>query len=643
MPARLALLLAALTVALPGWANTYKVFNTNDSGSGSLRQQIERANTHPGPDSILFAPAVKGKTIAPLTALPEITDAETTINGDTDDDGAPDVCLDGSSLPEPTSMVIAVRAADCTIRGLAITHGPDSAINVVSAPGCRIYGCHLGVNLAGTGRAPNGRYDIEMWNSPNSEVGGPGPWQRNVLAGGAPGSPNPSDAGLFCASSSGTRIRGNYFGLTRDGMTAFGGGNSGIATLTCESLVIGGTGAGEGNLFGGLRTGAALVTTNNSRVQGNRFGLGADGDRGLTIQDDCLYLSACSANLIGGASASVRNVFAGNATQGIRCVGAGTANNKIRGNYFGLNAGGTKQRKLLFGVLIASYAGYQWVGGPTVEVGNCFACRYPIRFGLGSGAGTTIQNNRVGLKANGTDATGVEEGIAVWGVTVRVLDNTIANVTNTGVLSTEAGANPRVYRNVFRSCLAAVRVISDANCQLGNLGNASTADDGGNQFDSTNGTHIYNLTANRIRAEGNSFGTTSRQAIDAKVFDKLDSSTLGRVDFIPLAGGVLPTGDAGGVLALAGVAALPTGAGAEIVFSLSAPASVSVSVLNLAGRPVATMLRGRQMREGSQRVLWNGLTSTGTRAPGGAYLVRIEARGDAGQTAQGVRSLTLHR
>ena len=48
------------------------VLNADDSGAGSLRAAIERANLDPAEDTIEFAPAVGG-TITLLTALPELS------------------------------------------------------------------------------------------------------------------------------------------------------------------------------------------------------------------------------------------------------------------------------------------------------------------------------------------------------------------------------------------------------------------------------------------------------------------------------------------------------------------------------------------------------------------------------------------
>src|SRR5688572_21523428 len=89
------LLLVALTLGggllwlahpTTAYADTYTVTNTNDSGSGSLRQAILAANAHPNPpgnvpDEIRFAiPQAQCTTlglvctITPASALPTITD-----------------------------------------------------------------------------------------------------------------------------------------------------------------------------------------------------------------------------------------------------------------------------------------------------------------------------------------------------------------------------------------------------------------------------------------------------------------------------------------------------------------------------------------------------------------------------------------
>src|SRR5713101_7823157 len=67
-------------VLVGGWglgslAATLTVSNTGDSGAGSLRQAILDANNTNGLDTIVFQiPGSGVHTIAPATALPDVTD-----------------------------------------------------------------------------------------------------------------------------------------------------------------------------------------------------------------------------------------------------------------------------------------------------------------------------------------------------------------------------------------------------------------------------------------------------------------------------------------------------------------------------------------------------------------------------------------
>jgi hypothetical protein len=200
-----------------------------------------------------------------------------------------------------------------------------------------------------------------------------------------------------------------------------------------------------------------------------------------------------------------------------------------------------------------------------------------------------------------------------------------------------------IFGNTFRQCFSAADVTGGGIVRMGNLANTSTADDGGNHFRSSNAWYIRNERPARIRAEGNDFSTTVRADIDAKIIDKLDNPGYGRVDFIPLTGGVMPTGEAAPILAVTAATASATPAGAEVLFALSAPAEVTVTALNVAGRPVATLAVSRSMEAGVQHVLWSGRCDSGTPAPAGRYLLRITARAQDAQQAAALTSLRLSR
>jgi hypothetical protein len=629
----------------PGWATVFTVSNRNDSGVGSLRWAIEQANTHTAPDVVTFAPGVAGKVIRPITPLPALTDPQTTIDGDLNDDGAPDVAVNGTQVSGGSGLV--VQAGSTVVEGLAVTNFPEYGIRVEGADAFRLRSCHLGVSLAGTAAVPNRWYELRLLNSTAAVIGGRGK-RRNIIGTGG----GPSEFGIVVTGGGGNYIRGNYFGLTRDGMSALVPDPAGAIKIsgppTPPTLVntIGGDSAGTGNVFGRLSIGVRLTGAQNTRIIGNSFGLMADGSTLTRIDYGGIYLESASttANLIGDRKSGCRNVFAGGTT-GIRFVSAGPAN-KVQGNWFGTNAAGTARRRLITGVNVTAGAGSQLIGGSAPGAGNYFAPNHPAYSTQGcyliGDNGTTVRGNYFGVLPNGRAAP-VYVGVNLQtGATVR--DNRFVRC-NTGISEYGGAANGRIFGNTFRDCSFAVALSSYAHANLGNLGNQTKADDGGNIFKPGVFRCIDNKTPNPVKAEGNDFGTTSRAAINARIWDQRDDGSLGRVDFRPLIGGVLPTAHAETAdnLAVTSATAVPTSAGAEIVFSLSAPAEVTVLVLNVAGRPVATPARAVGLAGGTQRVAWDGRTHTGTTVPAGAYVIRITARGASGQEATSLTALRLTR
>ncbi|HUS80584.1 MAG TPA: FlgD immunoglobulin-like domain containing protein, partial [Armatimonadota bacterium] len=96
-------------------------------------------------------------------------------------------------------------------------------------------------------------------------------------------------------------------------------------------------------------------------------------------------------------------------------------------------------------------------------------------------------------------------------------------------------------------------------------------------------------------------------------------------------------------LTIAGLSAQPTAAGCAVTFTLSAEASVSCEVLNIAGRPVRTVVADRACGSGLTTLTWDGRTATGLMAPAGTYLVRVVASAPTGAQCRTVSTLQLSR
>ncbi len=643
--------LIVLVAVAPAFANTYKVTTTSDTGLGSLRQAIGDANSHLGPDRIIFASALSGSTIALASPLPPLKNAGTTINGDTNNDGKPNigVFLGGAGHG---GAAVTVKGADCSVTGLAVGALLNGwGIEIYKANGCKVQGCHVGVSLDGS--TIQGVGGVALVSATHCLVGGSTAAERNVLA---------PTLGLYSAAvllldGSNNVISGNHIGLSRGGGQTLGTAGYGVMCLSeggfCTQNRIGGTAAGEGNRFGGLACGVLMsgaVLTDNT-ILGNTFGLLANGKEAAPLTEAGVLLSgpdlpgSITLNTIGGTTAAARNVFA-NVPVGVRVSGAGTQDNRIQGNWFGSNLAGNSPRPLTKGVELLDKARRQTIGGTKASAGNYFtpnAERGIYTYGLAASAGngSTIGYNSFGQLAHGT-GTGGTCGVALLAVSAQITRNTFHG-GRIGVNVSGAGADPGIYGNTFDGCLTGVDIVGEGDCSLGDLGNSSTRDDGGNVFIPPlfihNSFAIRNDSAGSIKAEGNDFGTQTKAYIEARIWDKLDDATLGRVDFDPLTGGVHPSG---GTVQVTAATTVPSGQGAEIAFALSAPAEVTLRVLNAAGRVVAQPLRDVSCTAGTQRVVWNGRDATGLRVPSGRYLIRIEARAADGAQSAALCSL-LHR
>jgi len=648
-----------LWLAGMGLASTYTVTTTADDGVGSLRWAIGRANAHAGADTITFGGAADGAILRPLAPLPAITDDGTTVDGDTNDNNTPDVGVDGSLIDPatyPEACGLTVRQADdCIIQGLVVTRWPYAGIWLEDCRRARVRTCHVGVNRGGTSAWPNrGLADIRLLNCSSCLIGAASSARRNVLAGGWYNAPDGrgAPAGIAIEGGARNKIRRNYIGIRRDGTAALGNGHEGATGVVVErgaAHQIGGTAADTGNVIGGLRIGAQIgALTRNTLVAGNLIGLAADGDTLAPVVLWCVYVHAgtTGTTTIGGTTAAARNVFAGGAQEGVSADKHMDHPVLIQGNYFGTNAAGTATRTLSTGVSAEPWNSSVTIGGSTAAAGNFFtpaAGRAGVGIRIEWGGRPVIRRNVFGMLPNGQDADGLLAGVYVSHGQPTIRGNEFANTGMGGVQIANDDSSAGVFGNRFHDCGAGVWTMQGASCRLGNLGNRASRDDGGNVFDPSNTWHIYNNTSNDIRAEGNDFGTNSYDDIAAKVRDQVDDASLGLVDFDPLMGGISPSGrtEAVASLAVTAASAAPTTAGADIAFTLSAPAAVAVDILNLAGRPVARLASGEPLAAGSHHTLWSRQTTTGLRAPAGRYMVRISARTPTGQAATGLCAILL--
>jgi len=306
------LVLALSTGAL---ANTFTVTNTNDTGTGSLRQAITDANNHSGLDTIDFnIPGAGVHTITPATALPNITDA---------------VIIDGYTQPGASANTLAVG---------------DNA--------------QLRIQLDGSTTAGNG---LAFGPPGGSTV-------RGLII-------NNYQVGIFLSvgfqnGSSNNLIEGNFIGVDATGTTAVATSTA-VGTESSTSNAIGGTTPAARNVLCGTSNAVDLKFSNNNIVQGNYIGVSAAGTAGLASGTGILIQQNSSSNIIGGTVTGAGNIIGAFSLAGINVSSA--PNNIIQGNRIGTNAAGTSGLGGgTHGVTIGSSTGTQ-IGGTAAGAGNADA------------------------------------------------------------------------------------------------------------------------------------------------------------------------------------------------------------------------------------------------------------------------------
>ena len=349
-------------------AATFTVTNTNDSGSGTLRQAILDANANVDDDLIAFNIPTSDPGFQPTTqhwridvssaALPAVSNnlaidgysqPGASVNTNTPAQGGSNARLKIELRNSTGTSVTGLDglsnnfSALMAVRGLAI-NGFTSEIQLYGSSAQSVEGCFLGTTIDGTQAASTAnvnRIGVRIQGPGPYRIGGLTPDTRNVISGDSIGI-------AFLSASNGARIEGNLIGTNAAGTVGISPRATGISTGSYQNLKIGGTDVNarnviSGNGFWGIYVDAGTFAS--AQVLGNFIGTDWRGSNpvpnGLnplspsqTVANVQLFGTTCPIQF-GGALPGEANLIAFGDVAGVtvdRCTNA-VQHNRYFGNF----------------------------------------------------------------------------------------------------------------------------------------------------------------------------------------------------------------------------------------------------------------------------------------------------------------------
>jgi|AntAceMinimDraft_17_1070374.scaffolds.fasta_scaffold00282_6 hypothetical protein len=395
-------------------ANTFTVTNTNDSGTGSLREAIDYAIFTSGTHTIAFNIPSSDTgynvttgvwTIHPLTTYSYITSENITIDGSTQTTNqgntnplGPEIELDGSNNTIDYAFSV-INVSNIHFKKLCVK---DFTIGIQifgsSSTNCSITGCYIGIDA--TSSDTSGNYiGIEIIGGPsNIIIGGTTADERNIVSGN-------EHIGIRLVDVSNNFVIGNYVGLDRTGMFAMGNYDGVSIEGAASHNVVGGINPGEKNIIAGNYAYGVPVFgagCNYNKIIGNYIGVDVTGNNAVPNTYGVLFDDGAAYNTIGGNTSDYKNIISGNSGYGVFIYNMGTHNNLVKGNYIGTDPSGTTAIPNANGIVVDG-APYSNIIDSNLISGNL---QQGIVIHITGSDSTIVTKNLIGTDITGTQSLG---------------------------------------------------------------------------------------------------------------------------------------------------------------------------------------------------------------------------------------------
>ncbi|MCB8980728.1 MAG: right-handed parallel beta-helix repeat-containing protein [Ardenticatenaceae bacterium] len=257
-----------------------------------------------------------------------------------------------------------------------------------------------------------------------------------------------SEQGLV-VNSDNNAITCNHIGVNAAGTADFGNALNGIR-VSGASNRIGGLSSSVRNVISGNDVSGILLSSGatENKVQGNYIGLNAAGDAALGNTEAGIRLNEATGNRIGGSVGTARNVVSGNGLYGIQLRSLSDGN-QVWGNRIGTDRTGTTAVPNQTGIYVRN-ANSNEVGGDAAEKGNLIAGNSLNGVRIhDAAANNLVQYNTIGLNLNGDALGNGSHGLFLDAnvALTLVVDNTIAHNNAAGVAIVASSTQNTVYAN----------------------------------------------------------------------------------------------------------------------------------------------------------------------------------------------------
>ena len=290
------LIILLLLVAVNGYAQNYLV-TTNANGPGSLVEAVGSANSDGVPSTITFdLPQIPSGFIL-LDGSLILTEDGTTIDGDFDGDGDPDITL---YTTNPADL-LEIQSSGHTIQYLNLATGINQSVNnagiKIDGSGANnntVIGCYLNTELTGTTPLATTFYNgIMIINgATGNRIGGTTSSEKSTIV-------SSQAAGINITGSSGNSIGANNIGANVTFSANFPNGTNGVEIISSSNTSVGNTFelnyVGSGSQIAVLIDNSAQTSILNTKIDGAPF------STGIRFRNDC------SQSKVGDGTDSGRN------------------------------------------------------------------------------------------------------------------------------------------------------------------------------------------------------------------------------------------------------------------------------------------------------------------------------------------------